>query len=214
MKDFPFFPTQFGIAGLTLQEIPTRGEAYIQIRDCTDENLKSLVQECSAFCRMAGAETVYVTGHAGLDGLYEVGSDIIEMRGNAEKDTQPRASLFPVTAETSAKWRTIYNDKMRAVPHAKMLTSRDEPRLCESGAYFIHESGQLLGIGWLENGKILALAAVVPGAGAAVAQTLLSLAEEENVTLEVAAENHRAIRLYEKLGFLRTRCIRRWYLVN
>ena len=69
------------------------------------------------------------------------------------------------------------------------------------GAYFVHRDGELLGIGWLDDCKLLAVAAVKSGAGEVVMHTLMSLVEEDQMTLEVASTNTRAIRLYEKLGF-------------
>ena len=41
--------------------------------------------------------------------------------------------------------------------------------------------------------------------------TLMSLVEGQALTLEVASTNERAIRLYEKLGFLKTGLVRKWY---
>ena len=36
----------------------------------------------------------------------------------------------------------------------------------------------------------------------------------ENVVLEVASNNDRAIRLYEQLGFLKTELLRTWYDIS
>ena len=44
--------------------------------------------------------------------------------------------------------------------------------------------------------------------------TLMSLVEGAGMTLEVASTNEKAIRLYEKLGFLRTAEKVRWYRVG
>ena len=44
--------------------------------------------------------------------------------------------------------------------------------------------------------------------------TLMSLVEGDQMTLEVASTNKKAIRLYEKLGFLVTRELERWYSVE
>ena len=44
--------------------------------------------------------------------------------------------------------------------------------------------------------------------------TMMSLAEGEPIRLEVASTNHRAIKLYEKLGFLPTREVCRWHRVD
>ena len=68
------------------------------------------------------------------------------------------------------------------------------------GAYFIHDAGKLLGIGWLRGNEILCIAATVPGAGARVLGTLLTLTDGETVQLEVASTNERALRLYERFG--------------
>ena len=88
---------------------------------------------------------------------------------------------------------------------AATLTAADEKRILESGgAYFIHHSGELLGVGWMEDTKLLMMAAVKPGAGESVMHTLMSLVEGADVTLEVASTNSRANRLYKKLGFLAT----------
>ena len=44
--------------------------------------------------------------------------------------------------------------------------------------------------------------------------TMMSLLEEEQITLEVASTNERAIHLYEKLGFVKTAELSRWYQVE
>jgi GNAT superfamily N-acetyltransferase len=104
---------------------------------------------------------------------------------------------------------------MRCVDNATALSAREERQLWdESGAYFIHDGEKLLGIGWLREKELLALASVVPGAGEVVLQTILSLALEETITLEVASTNEKAIRLYEKLGFIKTQILRSWYCVQ
>ena len=77
----------------------------------------------------------------------------------------------------------------------------------------MHRDGKLLGIGWLEDTKLLAVAAVEKGAGQRVMHTLMSLVEGARMTLEVASTNERAISLYEKLGFLKTAELTRWYRV-
>ena len=44
--------------------------------------------------------------------------------------------------------------------------------------------------------------------------TMMSLLEGQGMTLEVASTNERAIRLYEKVGFLKTAELSRWYRVG
>ena len=44
--------------------------------------------------------------------------------------------------------------------------------------------------------------------------TLMSLIEGERMKLEVASTNERAIRLYEKMGFIPVKEISRWYKIS
>ena len=214
MRDFPIFTTEFGVASLVLREIPYKKEAYICIRDVQEGFLREHLCECVSFCKMAGADRVYATGADGL-AAYPLADCIVQMAGEAPQDGEEMANLFPVTEQTVARFREIYNGKMRPVFNSKTLESRDEKEILRSGgAYFVHREGQLLGIGWVGEGEILALAAWERGAGEQVLRTLLSLNPMERVTLQVAASNQRAIRLYEKLGFLRTREVARWYDVT
>ena len=214
MRDFPMFPTEYGLASLVLKEIPYREEAYITVLDVQPDGLEEHLKECVSFCRMAGAEKVYAKGHEDLE-QYPLHTAVYEMRGVAQADPEHMACLFPVTAETVTRWRSIYNERMAGVDNAGTMTGRDEKTILESGgAYFVHDNGNLLGIGWLEDTKLLAVASVVPGAGQRVVRTLMTLVEGADMTLEVASTNERAIRLYEKLGFLKTREISRWYRVK
>ena len=41
--------------------------------------------------------------------------------------------------------------------------------------------------------------------------TAMSLLQGETMTLEVASTNEKAIALYERLGFVKTKELRRWY---
>ena len=66
----------------------------------------------------------------------------------------------------------------------------------------------------MKDGELLAVCSAKPGTGERVMHTLMSLAEGETMTLEVASTNERAIRLYEKLGFVRTGEKARWYRVG
>ena len=72
----------------------------------------------------------------------------------------------------------------------------------------------VLGIGWLEEGLLRAMASVKPGAGERVMRTLLSACSGETVRLEVASTNEKALLLYKRLGFFPTREIIRWYQVG
>ena len=212
MRDMPVFTTEYGVASLVLKEIPYKETAYILIRDSLEP--EKLIEECASFCRAVGAEHIFATGHETLE-KYPLHTSVLEMRGTAWVDAEKLQSLFPVTEQTVGRWRQIYNERMKTVDNSCTLESRDEKKILESGgAYFVHSCGELLGIGWLEEETLLAVASVRPGAGGTVMHSLMSLVEGASVTLEVASTNERAIRLYEKLGFLKTREISRWYRIR
>ena len=211
MKDFPLFTTEYGIASLVLKEIPYKEEAYITIR--SSEQPAELLAECVSFCRICGAERVFAAGHEILE-KSPLHAAVLEMRGQCQIDEEKVASLFPVTEQTVTRWRQICNQRMRGVDNAATLESRDEKKILESGgAYFVHEDGDLLGIGWIDQGELLVVAAVKPGAGERVMHTLLSMMPGEDLRLQVASTNTKAIRLYERLGFIKTKEVSRWYRV-
>ena len=213
MRDFPIFTTEFGVSSLVLKEIPYRKEAYIRIRDVQEDFFEDHMAECISFCRICGAERIYAEGNKKLE-QYPVYTSVYQMCGIACPEEEKIASLFPVTEETVGKWRTIYNEAMRAVDNAGTLESREEKQILESGgAYFVHRGGQLLGIFWLEGNKLLAVAAVQRGVGEIIMHTMMSLRNGEHMELEVASTNLRAIRLYEKLGFLKTKELAQWHQV-
>ena len=108
----------------------------------------------------------------------------------------------------------ICNERMAQVDNSATQEAKDENEILESGgAYFVHHEGELLGIGWIREEELLAVASVQPGAGERVMHTLMSLLPGETMTLEVVSTNRRAIRLYEKLGFVKTKEISRWYQI-
>ena len=135
--------------------------------------------------------------------------------GKAWVDTALLENIFPVTEATAETWRRLCNARMRGVDCAATQTAADEKEILASGgAYFVHSAGELLGIGWMKDTELLAVCSVKPGAGERVMHTLMSLVEGAGMTLNVASTNEKAIRLYEKLGFLRTSEKVRWYRVG
>lgn len=212
MKDFPVFPTSHGAASLTLKEIPYRREAYIKIQSTQEPEL--LLEECIGFCTACGAERIYASGHDFLE-QFPLHTSVYQMKGCLFLSEEEIPSMFPVTVATVSKWREIYNDKMQRVDNASTLEARDESEILRSGgAYFVHHAGELLGIGWLVEDKLAAMAAVKPGAGKMVCKAMQSLIPQQTITLEVASTNQKAIRLYERLGFLKTEELSRWYRVK
>jgi len=214
MRDFPIFTTEFGVSSLILKEIPYRKEGYIRIRDVQEAFFEDHLAECVSFCRICGAERIFAAG-SDLLVSYPLHTSVYAMKAIACPDQEKVANLFPVTEETVKNWRTIYNEAMRGVDNAGTLESREEKQILDSGsAYFVHNSGRLLGIFWLEGNKLLAVAAVEKGAGETVMHTMMSLLEGEQMELEVASTNKKAIRLYEKLGFVKTEELSRWHQVG
>ena len=211
MRDLPMFTTEFGVASLILKEIPYREEAYILIQSTQEP--EKLLRECIDFCRACGAEKIYARGHEILE-RYPLHSIVYEMRGTARVDEAKTESLWPVTEETVSRWRELMNRRMRGVDNAATLEKKGEREILDKGgAYFVHRNGQLLGGGWLAGQELLLVASLIPGAGERVCHTLFSLIPDEEVRLEVVSTNTRAIRLYERLGFLKTGECRKWYRV-
>lgn len=211
MRDFEIFTTEYGVSSLILREIPYRKTAYIRVQSCAEEDREQHLRECAAFCRAAGAERILALGEPMPRG-WEPECRILRMQGEARVIPEMLESLFPVTEATVKRWRELYNERMRSVDNARTLELGDEKDILKSGgAYFVHRNGKLLGIGWMEENKLLAIAALEPGAGERVMNTLLSLAEGAQVELEVADTNRRAIALYERMGFVTTSVASQWY---
>ena len=210
MRDFPVFTTEYGVASLILKEVPYRQEAYIVIQ--SSEEPKELLAECIGFCRMVGAEKIYVRGHAIAED-YPLHNIIYRMRGEITADEELLEHLWPVTEETVSRWREYMNEKMRAIDNSVTLEKREEKDiLSQGGAYFVHRAGQLYGAGWLVEDE-LKLIAAERGKGMRVLHTLLSAENPEQLQLEVASTNARALRFYEKLGLIKTAEVYRWYRV-
>ena len=212
MKDIPIFTTDFGVATLILKEIPYKKVAFVRIQDVQPGGLEAHLAECVSFCRAAGAERVLASGHPELE-RYPTDSVIWEMSLVCEPQDPP-AMLWPVTEKTVSRWRELYNKAMAEQDHHATLTSFDEKKIISSGgAYFVHQAGDLLGLGWVEEDKLLALVSVKPGMGETVARTLFTVMGTDRITLEVVAENKRAVALYRRMGFVTTREVRRWYKI-
>ena len=210
MKDIPMFTTDSGVSSLILKEIPYKQLAFIHVQDVQSGQLKPHLEECISFCRMLGAEKILAKGHEELQS-YPLHSVVVEMTLMHDQ-REPEANLWPVTQESVTKWREIYNEAMGKFDNHATLTFHDEKRIVQSGgAYFVHRDGTLLGIGWMDGQELLALVSVIPGMGETVARTLFTTVSSDKITLEVVSDNLRAVRLYERMGFVKTREVSRWY---
>lgn len=211
MQNLPMFTTEYGAASLFLREIPYRGRAHIKIQSSLDP--EKLLEECVSFCRMCGAEWIDAAGHDYLE-KYPLITALWAMQCPRDALAETDACLFPVTEATVQQWLDIYNERMADVPNAAYMDSRDGRELLNTGdGYFVHRDGLLLGIGKAKDDFIDTVISVESGAGETVLRALCSALQCETVRLWVASENHRAVRLYQRLGFVKTNELSRWYRV-
>lgn len=211
MKDIPVFDTENGIASLFLREIPYRQRAHIRIRSSLEP--EKLLKECVDFCRMCGAEWCDASGHEYLE-KYPLITALVRMQRSRSGLPQTDACLFPVTEETVGQWIRIYNERMADIPNCAWMDSRDGREMLRKGdGYFVHRSGVLLGIGRASGDTLDTVIATQPGMGETVVLALCSLLDTDVVRLQVADANTRAVRLYERMGFVKVQELARWYRV-
>ena len=211
MRDFPVFTTENGVGSLVLKEIPYSGIAYVTIRDSSFPT--DFIQECLDFCRAVGATKVYATGHETLES-YPLYTSVIKMTVSWDAIPETEACLFPVTQTTLSRWREIYNDRMKNVDNAAYMSEQAGRELLSRGdGYFVHLNGQLFGIGIASGDRIDCVASVIRGKGKDVVCALAHALMCDRVELSVASTNHKAIRLYESLGFVKTAVVSRWYKI-
>lgn len=212
MLDIPMFTTDNGVASLILNQIPYTHCAYIRIQDASEPG--DFIKECGDFCRAAGAEAIFATGHSSLESS-PVHCITMQMQCAVSNLDQVDACLFPVCEETSEQWRSIYNTRMSGVPNAAYLTKRDVQKIIRQGSgYFVHWQGKLLGIGVASGGTIDAVISTEKGEGYRVLCALSGALTEDTALVEVASVNEPAIRLYQKAGFVKIREIDTWYKIS
>jgi GNAT superfamily N-acetyltransferase len=211
MKDIPVFTTEHGAASLFLREIPYRKRAHIKLQSTQEP--EKLLEECVSFCRACGAEWIDAAGNPYLE-KYPLITALISMTRDRESMPQTDACLFPVTEKTVQQWLDIYNERMADVPNAAYMDGTDGRELLKTGdGYFVHRDGKLLGIGKASGDFIDAVISVVPGMGETVVRALASVLTGDTVRLMVAGANTRAVRLYERMGFIPVKELSRWYRV-
>ena len=211
MHNMPMFTTEYGVASLFLREIPYRGRAHIKIQSSLDP--EKLLEECLSFCRMCGAEWIDAAGDPYLE-KYPLITALwaMECPRNILKKTD--AHLVAVTEESVQQWLDIYNERMADVPNAAYMDGRDGREMLKSGdGYFVYREDRLLGIGKAKDDFIDTVISLQPGAGETVVRALCQVLTGDAAKLWVASANIRAIRLYERLGFTKTKELSRWYRV-
>ena len=211
MKDIPMFTTEYGVASLVLKEIPYRKQAHIKL--ISTQEPEKLLRECVGFCRACGAEYISATGDACLE-KYPLVTEMWMMTCPRERIPEADACLFPMTEETVKRWLSIYNERMADVPNAAYLDRKDGKEFLECGdCYFVHKDGKLLGIGKAAEDYVDVITSVEPGMGEMVMRALCSLLTGDMVRVVVASENKRAVGLYERMGFLKTQVVSKWYRI-
>jgi ribosomal protein S18 acetylase RimI-like enzyme len=136
------------------------------------------------------------------------------MQCSRESIPETDACLFPMTEETMQQWLDICNERMANVPNAAYMDRKDGKEFLQKGnAYFVHKDGVLLGIGVAAGDFIDTVIALQPGAGETVVRALASVLTGDMVRLWVASANARAVRLYERMGFMKVKELSRWHLV-
>lgn len=212
MKDIPVFATENGVASLILEQIPYQAVAYIKLQSSGSPEL--FLGECAQFCKACGAEHIFASGQDVPDGL-PLHTEIWQMQCAADTLGDTDAALFPVQEHTLEDWRGIYNQKIARLPNSVWMSQRAAEEMLKKGdGYFIHRDGRLLGIGRVSGQDIDFVASVVPGGGADVVRALAHGTFAETLTLMVASVNHKAVRLYESLGFIKTQVVSKWYCIR
>lgn len=211
MRDIPAFTTDNGVASLTLSEIPYKQAAYIRIHDSCEVEL--FLKECCDFCRTVGAQRIFATGHTYLE-QYPIFTSIVRMTRSRDSLPETDAALFPVRENTLEQWRALHNEKMSSIPNSAYMTElKAREQLKKGNAYFVHRGDLLLGIGVASGDTIEALATVVPGSGQDVLLALNHALSGDQICMEVASANTRAVALYQRLGFIKTEELSVWHQI-
>ncbi|MGO5114799.1 GNAT family N-acetyltransferase [Candidatus Avoscillospira sp. LCP25S3_F1] len=213
MKDIPIFTGEHGVATLILREIPHQQRAYVMLR--TVWRLQPFLAECRAFCRMAGAESVYVTGQEALHSLPFVHAmERWTCRRAALPPLLEPVDLTPLDDGNREEFRTLYNRLFAQVPNAATCTSQEAARIQqEEQAALAVVHGQTAGLAQWTDGCLEAIG-VEPefrGLGYRLALTVLHRMTTETVELQVSSANQRAVALYQRLGFTKAETLSRWY---
>lgn len=212
MKNIPVFTLDSGTATLILREIPYKAIAYVIARSVLPGQTEAFALECRDFCRAAGAEQVFFAPSREEPLPWPLSTEVYAMSCPRERLLGGDGCLIPVLPEAIGRYRELYNRAMAPVPNAATMERGDEERLLsEGGCYFVHRGGRLLGLGQVQDGSLEAVISLEPGQGETVVRSLASVPGPEDLTLQVASANGRALRLYERLGFVKTGVLSRWY---
>lgn len=217
MQNIPVFTASHGMASLILREIPFSKRAYILIRAVWNGQTEGLLSECTAFCRMAGAEQVYASdGVNDLPGTHAY--DVISMACSKDRLPPPErpVELVPVSPQNGSTYLEIYNTCFRELVGAASYDSRDIRRMItEKKGFLARREGNFAGVVELDADGIAGIG-VLPqyrGLGYDLALTALCGLNREVLRLKVADTNERALALYRRIGFEPEKLVSRWWLI-
>lgn len=211
MRDFPVFTTENGVASLVLREISYRQRAYIKLLDSCDP--EKLLDECRSFCTAVGAERIYAAGDPCLE-KYPLHAIINEMERVWMTVPPTNAVAVAVTGQALMQWKDIYNQKMMDVPNASYMDDAGAKAMLSDGSgYFVEMEGKTIGICKGVRDTLEVIASTVPGEGEEIVLALCKQLGGNIFRLQVADTNTRAIALYKRLGFVKTKEISRWYQI-
>lgn len=213
MKDIPVFTGAHGIATLVLKEIPWSGCGYVIVRSVWDD-AAAFLDECLGFCRACGAEQVYASWE-NADLPADHAYDMVRMEiKKSELPPLCEIETENLTKENSQAFLEIYNKCFQQVPNAASYSAKDTARLLgEETAYLVRRNGEYAAIAEISREGLEAVA-VLPehkGLGYALTRTVLEKVPSTNIKLKVASTNTRAVRLYERLGFVFGGVLSRWW---
>lgn len=218
MQNIPVFTAANGLASLILREIPYSGRSYVMLRSVWNGGVKALVEECAAFCRMAEAETVYVSQDC-EELPFPHAYDMVELSCRRE-DLPPLAEpvrLIPLTADRAEQWRAVYNGCFLPIAGAAAYDRREMNRLLkDKTAFWVEQDGMCAAIVEQKTDGLAAIA-VLPefrGMGTAVALTALRQLHAPVLTVRTASTNGPALAMYGRLGFTQTKTVSRWWLAE
>lgn len=214
MQNIPMFTGVHGMATLILKEIPVSGYSYVLVRSVWKDNLPGLLEEAAAFCREAGAKAVFASYEC-----YDLPArhvhDMLEYSMDARRlpEVAP-VPLTPLSKENGADYLAVYNRCFAQMPGHASYGEKDLERLLgQDAAFLCYRGGTPAAVAELSEHSLEGIG-VLPefkGLGYPLAVTALKRLPGETLFLKVASTNHRAIRLYHRIGFAQTRIISRWW---
>lgn len=218
MNNIPLFLAQGGTATLILREIPISGKAYILLRTVQPGCLHQLLEECRDFCLQWGAKHCFAAREGEALPLPHA-YDILKMTVRKELlPPSPGMELLPLCPENEKDYVRIYNRCFLHVSHAGSYDRKQIQRIyAQNQQAFLaaDHCGTIFGLGEL-HGNELSAVCVLPehrGKGMPLTLELLSRCPGPELSLTVASDNEKALRLYEKLGFTISETESSWFEV-